>query len=158
MKVNPVGKQYSETEKAYAAGLLDGDGAIMATIEKHQEKKFGFRVRITVKITQSQRKILDWFLKKFRIGLIRKNRTTFDWQIRDQKAVAGFLDQVIPYLKVKKPQAKKALRIMQRTIKSLKQLQQVANLADSLARLNVRSKGRRKNFVTMVQENCSRND
>ena len=158
MKVNPVGKQCSEAEKAYAAGFLDADGAIMATIEKHKEKKFGFRVRVTVKVTQSKRNILDWFLRKFRVGYIRKNRTTFDWQVRDQKASADLLSQLMPYLRVKKPQAGKALRVLRRTIKSFAHLRQVANLADSLSRLNVRSKGRRKNFVSMIQENCSRND
>ena len=157
-KVNPVGKQCSEAEKAYAAGFLDADGAIMATIEKHQEKKFGFRVRVTVKVTQSRREILEWFQRKFHAGLIRKNRTTFDWQIRDQKVAADFLEILLPYLKVKKPQARKALRILRRTINSSAQLRQVANLADSLSHLNVRSQGRRKNFMTMIQENCSRND
>lgn len=158
MKVNPVGKHCSEAEKAYAAGFLDADGAIMATIERHAEKKFGWRVRITVKVTQSRRKILEWFQKKFNAGSIRPNRTTFDWQIRDQKVAAEFLMVVLPYLKVKKSQAHIALRILQRVVKTLPQLYAMAHLADALSKSNVRSHGRRKNFVTMVQEDCSRND
>ena len=158
MKVNLVGKQYFEADKAYTAGFLDADGAIMATIEKHQEKKFGYRVRITVKITQSKRNILDWFLKRFRIGLVRKNRTTFDWKIRNQKEIVQILTELLPYLKVKKIQAEKALIILQKEIKNPQHLRQVAILADSLAQHNVRSKGRRKNFVQMIQEHCSPND
>lgn len=49
-KVNAVGKDASEVDWAYTAGFLDGDGAIMATIERHPEKRFGFRVRVCVKI------------------------------------------------------------------------------------------------------------
>ena len=39
MKVHPVGKRLSEVERAYIAGFLDADGAIMASIERHPEKK-----------------------------------------------------------------------------------------------------------------------
>ena len=53
MKANAVGKISNEAGRAYLAGLIDGDGAIMATIEKHSEKKIGFRVRLEIKITQN---------------------------------------------------------------------------------------------------------
>ena len=78
MKVNAVGKILSAVDRAYAAGFLDADGAIMASIERHHEKKFGFRVRVIIKVTQRDRKILDWFLKKFKNGSIQKNRRAYD--------------------------------------------------------------------------------
>ena len=87
MKVNAVGKKLSVADRAYSAGFLDADGAIMATIERHKEKKFGFRVRVTLKITQRKKDILDWFLETFGVGYIRKNRTTYDWIVRDQRMV-----------------------------------------------------------------------
>ena len=37
-KDNPMRKIVSEVNKAYISGLIDGDGAIMACIEKHTEK------------------------------------------------------------------------------------------------------------------------
>ena len=153
-----MGKRCSEVEKAYAAGFLDADGAIMATIEKHREKKFGFRVRVIVKITQRDQKILNWFLKTFRVGKIRQNRTAHDWLIRDQKIVAEILGILMPYLKVKKFQAQKAIKILESSINSSKDLYRAANLADALSRHNVRSNGRRKNFMIMIKEHCSRND
>ena len=58
MKVDPVGKTLSEVNRAYLAGFLDGDGAIMACIERHPEKRFRFRVRINIKISQKGDKIL----------------------------------------------------------------------------------------------------
>lgn len=76
---NAVGKEFSEAKRAYFAGFLDADGAIMATIEKHQEKKFGFRVRVILKITQRDKEVLKWFLDTFNVGSIRrKNRTTYE--------------------------------------------------------------------------------
>jgi len=50
--VHPVGKTIPEVLKAYIAGFLDGDGAIMALLERHPAKRLGFRVRIWVKATQ----------------------------------------------------------------------------------------------------------
>ena len=42
MRANAVGKECAEVDRAYLAGLIDGDGAIMAIIEPHSEKKFRF--------------------------------------------------------------------------------------------------------------------
>jgi hypothetical protein len=158
MKVNTVGKNVSEAERAYTAGFLDGDGSIMATIEKHLEKKFGFRIRITVKITQRDENVLRWFRGKYKIGYIRKNRSTFDWVIRDQKMAKDFLEYLLVYLKAKRRQAEMALKILDVEIRKPKDVLKVARLADSLSKLNVRSKNRRKNFVSMIQEAFSRND
>jgi len=158
MKVNAVGKRFFEVERAYLAGLLDADGAIMASIEYHPEKKFRHRVRVYVQITQHDGKVLDWIVKRFKCGCVCKNRTTFDWLIRDQKIAKDFLLILVPYLKVKQNQAKIALKILDIEIAKFGDLLKKARLADSLSRLNVRSKNRRKNFVTMIQKNFSSND
>ncbi|MDA2922392.1 LAGLIDADG family homing endonuclease [Patescibacteria group bacterium AH-259-L07] len=158
MKVNTVGKKFSEDKLAYTAGFLDADGAIMATIEEHKEKKFGFRVRLTIKISQKNKMIIDWFLNVFRFGYIRNNRGVYEWVVRDQKVIKYLLELFRPYLKVKKRQATIALKILDVAICTPNDLLKVANLADSLSKLNVRSKGRRKNFATMIKEDFSRND
>src|SRR6266545_4766511 len=38
--VHPVGKTIPEVQRAYLAGFIDGDGAIMALLERHQGKRF----------------------------------------------------------------------------------------------------------------------
>jgi hypothetical protein len=85
MKASAVGKNYSEVELAYASGFIDADGAIMASIEKHNEKKFGFRVRVVLKVSQKEIFIIKWFSKTFGLGNIRKNQSIYDWQIQNQK-------------------------------------------------------------------------
>ncbi len=62
MKVNTVGKKLSEVICAYLVGFLDGDSCNYGMHRKSPKKKFGFRVRVFVKITQRDR-------TKFRMGI-----------------------------------------------------------------------------------------
>ena len=158
--VNTVGKKTFEVNCAYLAGFLDGDGAIMATIEKHQEKKFGFRIRVVVKVSQKDRKDLEWFLRTFKIGKINSNGRGHDWIVKDQNHAKRILDLMLPYLKTKLKQAKIARKILDlnSNIESKEKFLEIARLTDSLALLNVRSKNRRSNYSSMVEEAFSRND
>jgi len=153
-----VGRTLSEVERAYIAGLLDADGAIMASIERHPEKKYGFRVRVALKLTQSKPELLNWVKRKISFGHIRKNRTTYDWVVNDQKHILIILSQVIGFLRVKRKQGKLAIRILSSPCNSLEDLIRNAQLADTLASFNVRSKNRRLNFASKIQESVPRND
>jgi hypothetical protein len=146
MKVNPVGKNLSKAELAYLAGLIDGDGAIMAWIERHPEKKFKFRVRLALKVTLNQKQILEWIRKRVKFGYLKKNRNQYEWCSQDQEKIEKFLSKVLSFLKVKKKQAKIALKIAKIKVESFEDLVKKAKLADSLAKLNTRSEGIRKNF------------
>ena len=152
-------KIFSEVNKAYISGLLDGDGAIMACIEKHAEKKFGFRIRIFIKISQNNDKILNWCKSTTGLGHIRNVRNDeYEWLVRDQEEAKIILQAFVPYLRIKNKQAKLALKILNTKIKTIKSLLKNAELADVLSKLNVRSQGRRKNFAAMIQESISPND
>ncbi|OGF82624.1 hypothetical protein A2924_01125 [Candidatus Giovannonibacteria bacterium RIFCSPLOWO2_01_FULL_44_16] len=150
MKANTVGKISNEADRAYLAGLIDGDGAIMATIEKHSEKKFGFRVRVEIKITQKEAKVLLILRNKFGIGRVAANRTTYDWIIRDQSNARAALGFISPYSLAKQKQIKLAIQILNRNIQTKADLIRMARLADTLSRFNVRSKNRRKNYASMI--------
>jgi len=156
--VNSVGKCLSKVEQAYIAGLIDADGAIMALIERHKGKKFRFRVRIVVKLTQKDPFILHWLRGKLLIGKMKKNRTTFDWITRDQREIHILLNNLLPFLKIKRKQATIALKIVDGTITSRKGLLKVARLADTLSINNPRSRERRRNFTAMIEESHSPND
>ena len=158
MKVNPVRKSISEAQRAYLAGLIDGDGAIMALIEKHSEKRFGFRVRIEIKITQTHKKDVLWLKKFTGIGYIRKNIRTYEWIVRDQKAVKWLAEKITPYTHGKKKQLEYLEKIFMHPNNTKSDLIKIARLADTLSSFNVRSRNRRKNFATMIQEIDSPND
>jgi len=149
--------------KSYLAGFLDADGAVMAVIERHREKRFGFRVRVVLKVTQHDRKVLDWMQSTLGVGIVRANRSgetrqAFDLHIRDRADVREVLEMLLQHLRVKRKQAEIALRILNQTVESKKDLIRNARLADALSRFNVRSKNRRKNFASKIQEHLSPND
>jgi hypothetical protein len=157
-KVSPVGKMLSEVKRAYIAGVIDGDGAIMACIERHQEKKFRFRVRLILKATYSREQDVKEFLHILKRGRISKNRTTYDWILKNQQEIVHILNMISPYLRVKRRQALIAQKIGERNVETRKDLLYVARLADTLSAFNLRSRGRRKNYAAMIQESISRND
>jgi intein/homing endonuclease len=163
MNASAVGKASVEVKRAYLAGLIDGDGCIMATIERHREMKFGFRVRVELKITQKEDHLLRSLVKEWRIGHVSSNRkdslyTTYDWIIREKNDLKQILQFIQPYTRLKKKQVAIALKILQTSIKTKQDLIKNAQLADSLSSFNVRSKDRRRNFTVMIQTHASSND
>jgi len=158
MTANAVGKSLSEAERAYLTGLLDADSAIMAVIERHSEKRHGFRIRVVWKITQRDDHILNALQKEWDLGQMRKNRDAYDWRIRDQKQVGEMLTMLAPYVRVKSRQIALAREILQTERISMRGLMRAAKLADTLSSFNVRSNGRRKNYSAMIQESLSCND
>jgi LAGLIDADG endonuclease len=163
MNASAVGKVFEEVDRAYLAGLIDGDGCIMATIERHSEKKFGFRVRLSIKITQKENSLLLFLARKYSVGKVRVNRKntifeTFDWIVYDTNALRMIIDLIIPYSKTKNKQLKIAREILEVSDATFKGLTKKARLADALSLFNVRSKNRRKNFMTMIKANISSND
>jgi len=150
MKVNPVGRILSEVQRAYLAGLMDGDGAIMACIEPHKEKRFKFRIRVSLKITLSSKADIEWIRNLTGVGYVRKNQRTFEWVVRDRSETKWMLKMLRHYFHSKNKQAKIALRILDSSVDTAKALYQVACLADTLSSFNVRSKSRRRNFATMI--------
>lgn len=147
-----MGKSLTEVELAYLAGLLDGDGAIMALIEKHPEKRFGIRVRLGISATQSHKDDVAWIPELIGVGYVRRNVRTYQWVVRDQQAALWLLGSIAPYTRSKKNQVALGLEILRHKIESREDLLEVARLADALSKFNVRSRQRRKNHAAMIQD------
>jgi len=82
--VHPVGKTIPEVQQAYRAGFIDGDGAIMALVERHPARRFGFRVRIWVKATQLRQCDVAWLRDELGVGQVRPSRKCWEWLVKDQ--------------------------------------------------------------------------
>ena len=158
MRANSVGKKSVEVNNAYLAGLIDGDGSIMAIIEKHPAKKFGWRVRIVLKVTQKYEADLLFLIPLTGCGAVTKNGETYDWKTRDQDLIKEVLLNIQLYSRIKHNQVTIALQILNTDITSEQDLLAVATLADALSRFNVRSNNRRKNYATKIQTLLSSND
>ena len=156
-----VGKDLDkDVTKAYIAGFLDGDGAITAVIEPHAGKKFRFRVRVAMDFYQHKDnvKLLLYLKKVFGEGSLgRSIRDTHKLSLRNQATLKNVLPLLYPFSRIKRNQIRIAMRIVRTAIRGENDLHKVARLADELSSHNVRSKGRRKNFSTMIVSS-SRND
>lgn len=115
-----------QTHWAYVAGILDADGCFM--ISKHSRKCEHRKWKLVenwaptympcVKIAMIEIEAIDFIEKelgygKHNIDGARKDRinskSIFHWYLRGVNAVAPFLIEVIPYLKVKKNRAEHLL-------------------------------------------------
>ncbi|MBI5650509.1 MAG: LAGLIDADG family homing endonuclease [Chloroflexi bacterium] len=91
-----------DTESAYAAGILDGEGSIQFTRNR--------RARLpspTVSISSTDRELLEWFRVRCGGSIIRKrvyaphHSPSYDWKLTDRKALQ-FLKIVRPFLVIRR--------------------------------------------------------
>lgn len=99
-------------EKSYLGGFFDGEGCICIIKTKCPTCIDGYRYRLIVKISNTNKKIIDIFHKFFG-GYIyeynRKNcRTWWVWQLRDRD-VLKFLRHMRRFILLKKPQLENAI-------------------------------------------------
>ncbi len=94
-----------EVEKAYLAGIIDGEGTV--TLQKHHRNE---TPQPCVSVANNSFELLQWI--KLRIGGVivsKKKRKphhndSYAWSIRQDKAIR-FLNEIKQYLIIKKPQA-----------------------------------------------------
>jgi len=105
----PRNLNLSETEKAYLAGLIDGEGSI----------HFGLNTSETVipriSISSSNTEVLEWCRNKIGKGYIstlsahsfegKFHKETHQFIIQAKPTVLPFLEAILPYLIIKKKQA-----------------------------------------------------
>ena len=128
-----------DTDLAYVAGFLDGDGAIMAEVEARMDLRSGVRVRIVVQFAQksSHEHVLEHIRAVLGLGgaINRDNRSGSSYRIKDQGAVARLLMELQPYVVAKREQLALALRVLTATDSDERQA-----LARRIAAQNVRSR------------------
>jgi|SRR3989338_3235164 len=154
MKDVTVGKgQNNNIKYSYIAGFLDGDGAISAIIERHPEKKFKYRVRITLDFYQHKNNVavLEYIRRIIGEGCLGKSiRNTHKLSIKNQTTLKKILPVLYRYSVIKKKQIKLALKILHSEVKSKQGLIRNAKIADMLCGLNVRSGNIRKNDSSII--------
>ena len=121
-------------------------------------KRFGVRVRVWVKATQLRQCDVSWLREELEIGRDQAGHNCWEWLVKDQSDVRWLLEAIRPFARVKARQVEIGLAILNHRINSRDDLANVAELADALSLLNVRSRGRRQNTAAMIQGMVSRND
>lgn len=111
-----------ETDKAYIAGFLDADGTIVVDRQKrtnkHHKQHYYYVPRIC--IANRHRGVLDYINEcwdntgSFTLRKLNKKNPNWSdaWQLRfSSKATYNYLEQILPYIKMKQEQAKLVLEM-----------------------------------------------
>lgn len=109
---NTVGSR-SNTELAYIAGFLDGDGSLMLQIKKRKDGKVKIRFMATICFYQDTRheKTLHWIREILDIGYISRRKDGMsELRIQGHVQVKDILKKLLPYIKFKAIQAKSLLK------------------------------------------------
>lgn len=135
----PLGKKFRVRDMAYLAGFLDGEGCISAHFNGGSPYAF-------VRITNTDRSSLEWIEKTF-CGWIQEksmNNCPPNWKISyvwncDAKSLIPLLKMLVPHLKLKRPQAYKAMAIRAGILNKIS-LERTRNAIDELKGMNKRGR------------------
>ena len=102
-----------KTDLAYVAGIMDGEGSIGIARHKSKSCKRGYTLELCVQITSSDEWLCAWL--KFAFGgclshsINSAGNPMWHWVMGARKA-SEFLKLILPYLKLKKPEAELAIK------------------------------------------------
>lgn len=145
-------------ELSYIAGFLDGDGCIMLQLVYRHDYILGYQIRASIVFYQDVRNryFLEWLKKKLKFGYIRnRNDDMSEYTIVGVTAVIQILSLFKPYLKLKRRQARLALKVLKQMPESRKRLTpekllRLSKLVDGFSILNYSKK--RINTSVKVEE------
>lgn len=115
----------SETDRAYFAGLIDGEGSIGL----YKDKKTGI-FSPTVTITNTYKPVLRWAQRILGMGNLTESKrrkpnlnhkTGYKIEFRRLSGILSLLKAVLPYLRIKRRQAKSLLSFCTRRIERTKE-------------------------------------
>ena len=114
---NTEGKtSMKQVDRAYIAGFLEGDGCIMLQLVYRHDYVLGYQIRASIVFYQKQqyRWFLSWLQDQFSgIGYIRnRNDGMSEYTIVGIGDVKQVLVLLLPYLRMKKPQAELTLKVI----------------------------------------------
>lgn len=111
---------------SWLAGFIDGDGSIFITLRKQTTKNPYLAINAGVNINQRSdyRWILEYIQKNIKCGKIYTSGiygTTYSkayWQTTKMQDTIYVLEKILPYLVIKKEQAKKTIQCLKYWIES----------------------------------------
>src|SRR3989344_1810443 len=131
----------NQTQRAYLAGFLDGDGSIYVRLKPNSTYKYGFQVAPYVVLFQSKKdqELFEKICSLINLGYLRiRNDGILEYIIGKTNAIREFLIMVKPFVVLKKEQINLMLEILDRkeAIKDKNDFIVLANLIDRFRELN----------------------
>ena len=109
------GRVVTDVEKAYAAGIIDGEGCIGLTKHKRPGARLGYSVVLHVTVTSTNEELVKWFKHRFggsvrcRFHSLEENRKDiYEWKVDSHRALA-FLEKIWEFLLLKCKNAELAI-------------------------------------------------
>lgn len=112
-----------ETDWAYLAGLIDGEGCIVigksGQNKSHDGIPGSIHYSVRIRIGNTKCLMLEWIIVTIGLGRISKTvrhyeninySDLYEWAVAKQSDVETILLHVMPYLTIKRPQAEIALK------------------------------------------------
>lgn len=158
-----VNRNIHSTDAAYIAGFLDGEGCLSITLATVDGIHYAYPI---CDITNTDYEVLEWICQTIGQSLkgslsVRKrpqktHRDGWELRIRGRLQMVVLLRQLLPYLKVKKRQAKLLLEYMQsdttsRSIKALKYALAVREATDSYRETDIKNRERLRKIITELE-------
>jgi hypothetical protein len=148
-------KILTETDAAYIAGFLDGDGSIHVRLKPNKAYRFGFQIAPNIVFYQSEKgkNVLERLMEKVGGGRMRlRNDGIVEYIIGDSATMKALINRIKPYLILKKNQADLLISILKRkeSVTTKGDFLEVVRLIDSYKELNYSKK--RKNDFDLVSE------
>ena len=138
-----------ETQRAYIAGFLDGDGSVYFQLIPRPQNAYGYEIRVSVCFYQhtTNRRILEWLKEQIGLGYIRdRGDGVSDYTIVGYEEVRKVLEMVAPYVVLKKLQTERALKMLSSLKKRVRlepeEFISMAKLVDEFSTLNYSKKKR----------------
>ncbi len=141
-------------QRAYLAGLIDGDGSIKLQLKPRTDVRYLFRVTVSVSIYQDSKhkhvleKLKEW--AGFG-GVCDLNNGMSEFRVEGFERASGFLKEIEPYVLLKREQVNivlQATHIVLNEENSLENFLAVCGLADKVSACNYKS--RRKHSLKSV--------
>ena len=139
----------NQTQKAYLAGFLDGDGSIYVQAKPNSTYKYGFQIAPYVVLFQSQ-KDKENFAKicsLIGLGYLRERKDgIIEYIIGKTDNIRNFIAMVQPFLILKKDQAKLIIDILDKKekIENKEDFNELLEMIDTFRALNYSKKRKRR--------------
>ena len=135
----------TKTFQAYLAGFLDADGSIYVRLKPNSTYKYDFQVAPSVVFFQkdTEKEFLNKLQKKVKLGYLRFRKDgIIEYTIGDRSSIKKILELTLPYLRLKKKQAKLMLKILDnsKSVNSVQGFLELTELIDQFGNLNYSKK------------------
>lgn len=114
-------KKITNSQKAYIAGFLDGDGSVYIKLTKNDSYKYGYQIAPYITFYQKGNYIN--FLKELKrilgVGYTRLRKDgVAEYTIGDEKSLIIFAKKILPFSRLKSKQLKLLLEVLKIKVKT----------------------------------------